>query len=112
MHYELAKFLRRWNIHSYQEIRLLLLFCQNPDFNGTYYQFCKRLYLGDCAQLEEIIHRFHYNGLLENCGGCYKLIDRPEIRAGLDLLARAFDEPLARQQLLDSISKNHHGLRS
>ena len=112
MHYNLTKFLRRWRIESYQEIRLLLFFCQNPNFNGTYQQFCERLYLGDCAQLEEIIHHLQYSGLLEHCDGSYKLADLPEIKAGLDLLTRAFDEPLTRQQLLDSIGKNHYGLRS
>ena len=112
MHYNLAKFLRQRDIRSYQEIRLLLFLCQNPDFSGTYYQFCERLYLGDCAQLEEIIRRFHYNGLLEHRNGRYRLVDRPEIRAGLELLTRVFDEPLTRQQLLDTLSKNHYGLRS
>jgi hypothetical protein len=103
MHNEVINFLRRQGVHSYQEIRLLLFFCQHPDFAGTYHQFCERLYLGDCAMLEQIIRRFQHNGLIECHEGRYKLVDKPDVKARLELLAIAFDQPLSRQQLLASV---------
>ena len=105
MRNEVVNFLRRRRIRSYQEVRLLLFFCQHPDFAGTYNQLCERLYLGDCALLEQIINRLHHTDLIECCEGCYKLADKPEVKAELELLALAFNEPLTRQQLLASIAK-------
>ncbi len=105
LHRKTTHFLQRQGIRSYQEMRVLLFFCRQPDFAGTCADFCERLYLGDCALLERIIHRFKNNGLLEQCDGCYKLADQPGLKTELDRLARAFDEPLTRQQILASISQ-------
>lgn len=107
MYDEVLRFVGRLGIRSYLEIRLLLFLWQHPEFSGTYEQLCQRLYIGDCPLLEQIIHRFHQNGLIEECEGCYKLADHPEVKANLAGLAQAFDHPLTRQQLLAGVARRY-----
>jgi len=70
---------------------------------GTSQEFAERLYLGHTPLLEEIITDLHKVGLLDQVENCYKLHDEPDIRLCLQHLARAFEDPLVRQKILDEI---------
>jgi hypothetical protein len=100
MYDEVLDFVRRQGICSYQEIRLLLFLWQHPEFSGTYRQFCEGLYVGDCPMMERIIANLLERGVIERCGGCYKLAEQPELRSKLSQLAQAIEQPHSRQQLL------------
>lgn len=105
MYDEVLDFVRRQGIRSYQEIRLLLFLGQHPEFAGTYRQFCEYLYVGDCPLMEQLIANLQERGVIENCGDCYKLAERTELRQNLERLALALEHPLTRQQLLTGLGR-------
>jgi predicted transcriptional regulator len=107
MYEAVLDFVQRQGIRSYQEIRLLLFLWQHPKFAGTYQQFCDCLYVGDCPLMEQIITRLRDQGVIESCDGCYKLADRAELNVSLERLAQAFEQPLARQQLLAGLERQY-----
>jgi hypothetical protein len=53
--------------------------------------------------VEKIIADLHRAGLLERLGQHCRLLDEPSLRASLHFLARAFENPLTRQELLDQV---------
>lgn len=105
MYDEVLDFVRRLGIRSYQEIRLLLFLGRQPEFAGTYQQFCECLYMGDCPLMEQMIDNLQARGILENCGGCYRLAEETELRQSLAGLARVLEHPLTRQQLLTGLGR-------
>lgn len=102
----IANFIRARRIDSFQKLRLLLLLHQNPKMKGTQEELAKRLHLGHIFPLEDIITGLHRAGLLNCVGNHFTLQDEPEIREGLHYLARAFENPLTRLELLDQL-KSH-----
>jgi len=99
-------YLRTKNIDSFQKLRLLLLLHQNPHWRGTSQELAHRLQLGDTLLIESIIADLHQTGLIERVDNQYRLPDEPEIRSQLDYLARAFEHPLTRQELLKQVKPN------
>lgn len=96
-------YLRTKNIDSFQKLRLLLLLHQNPHWRGTSQELAQRLHLGDTSLIESIIADLHQAGLIDQVDNQYKLPDEPEIRSQLQYLARAFEHPLVRQELLKQV---------
>ena len=96
-------YLRTKNIDSFQKLRLLLLLHQHPHWCGTSQELAQRLHLGDTSLIEGIIADLHQAGLIDQVDNQYKLPDEPEIRSQLQYLARAFEHPLIRQELLKQV---------
>jgi hypothetical protein len=101
----LANFIRVMQIDSFQKLRVLLFLHQYPDFNGTGHQFAERLSLGDVALLERIIRDLRQVGLVVCTDKGCKLRNESQLRSCLLGLARAFEDPLARQDILDRVRK-------
>lgn len=101
-----ANFIRAMRIDSFQKLRVLLFLHQHPDFNGTGHQFAERLSLGDVALLEQIIHDLRQVGLITCTDRGCTLRNEPQLRSCLLYLARAFEDPLARQDILDRVRKD------
>ena len=99
-----ASFIRVKRIDSFQKLRFLLFLRQRPELTGTSRVFAELLYLGDVRLLEEIITDLQMAGLVDCVGeNRYKLCDEPDVRSGLQYLARAFEDPLARQEILAQV---------
>jgi hypothetical protein len=98
-----VNFLRTRRIDSFQKLHFLLFLHRYPDMKGTCQEFAARLHLGDLALVEKIIADLHRAGLLERLGQHCRLLDEPSLRASLHFLARAFENPLTRQELLDQV---------
>lgn len=96
-------YLRTKNIDSFQKLRLLLLLHQHPHWRGTSQELAQRLHLGDTSLIESIIADLHQAGLIDQVDNQYRLPDEPEIRSQLQYLARAFEHPLIRQELLKQV---------
>ena len=64
------------------------------------------MHFGDTLLLEEIITDLQKTELLQETEHGWQLSDNPEVRAGLEHLARAFEDPLARQSLLEQIKRS------
>lgn len=96
-------YLRTKNIDTFQKLRLLLLLHQHPHWRGTSQELAQRLHLGDTSLIESIIADLHQAGLIDQVDNQYRLPDEPEIRSQLQYLARAFEHPLTRQELLKQV---------
>lgn len=99
-------YIRTNNIDSFQKLRLLLFLHQHPHVKATSQEFANRLHLGDTLLIENIITDLHQAGLIDQVDNRYKLPDKPEVRSQLQHLARAFEHPLTRQELLKQVKLN------
>lgn len=98
-----ASFIRAKHIDSFQKLCFLLFLHQHPDLIGTSQEFAERLYLGDVQLLEEIITDLQMVGLVDCVENRYKLRNEPNVRSRLQYLARSFEDPLSRQEILDQV---------
>ena len=98
-----ARFIDAMHIDSFQKLCFLLFLHRHPDLTGSSHEFAELLYLGDVRLLEEIITDLRTVGLVDSVENRYKLCDEPDVRSHLRYLVRAFEDPLARQQILDQV---------
>ena len=101
-----AKFIRASQIDSFQKLRFLLFIYQHPALTGTIKEFGSCLYFGDTPITEKIIADLCQAGLLDCAEGRYRLCQNPEVNSCLACLSSTFDDPLARQRILDQV--RHH----
>ena len=101
----ITDFLHSRQINSFQKLRILLFMAQHPHRLGTSQQWAEWLYLGDSFFLEKILRELRQVGLI-NCRpeGC-TLANEAEIKTHLKALGRIFNDPLARQTLLQHVSR-------
>jgi hypothetical protein len=98
-----ARFVRARRIDSFQKLRFLLFLHHHPDLSGTSQQFAEHLFWGDTLLLEQMIRDLQKVGLVECVGDHCRLHNQPEVRSCLQCLASAFEDPLARQKMLDQV---------
>ncbi len=101
-----AKFIRGKRINSFQKLHFLLFLYQHPHLTGTRNQLAKRLHFGDLPLLEEIVNDLRISGLLDCAEDSCRLRDEPEVRLCLECLTTVFEDPLARQELLDQVGSH------
>jgi hypothetical protein len=99
----IASFIRVKHIDSFQKLCFLLFLHQHPELTGTSREFSERLYFGDVRLLEEIIADLQMVGLVDCVENGYKLHNGPDVRSCLQYLTGAFEDPLARQEILDQV---------
>jgi hypothetical protein len=99
----IASFIRVKHIDSFQKLCFLLFLHQHPELTGTSREFSERLYFGDVPLLEEIIADLQMVGLVDCVENGYKLHNGPDVRSCLQYLTGAFEDPLARQEILDQV---------
>ena len=93
------------HVDSFQKLRLLLFLHHHPNLQGTSQELAERSFLGHTPFFEILITELNNAGLVEQIGNHYKLPDHPEVKLFLQGLARLFEDPLARQQILDQVSR-------
>jgi hypothetical protein len=101
-----VKFIKAKHIDSFQKLIFLLFLYQHPGIQGTSQEFGTRLYLGNTGLSEKIFAELQQAGLVDQIENGFKLHDGADIDPDLRRLAQAFEDPLARQQLLNQVS--HH----
>ncbi|HMR65576.1 MAG TPA: hypothetical protein PKE64_16330 [Anaerolineae bacterium] len=99
----LLSFLVTRQINSIQKLNFLLFLYRNPYRTGTIRDFALWLYWGNELVLEGIINELRKVNLIISEGEQYGLSPAPEIRHELENLAQTFDDPLARQILIDRL---------
>ncbi len=99
----ITNFIHTKQIDSFQKLNFLLFLQQHPETLGTSQEFAQRLYLGDTLLVENIIGDLQKAGLLVRNKQRWQLSDKPDIKANLQHLAREFENPLARQELLAQV---------
>jgi hypothetical protein len=98
----LANFIRDKQIDSFSKLRFLLFLRQNPHLRGGIQQLAERMYI-EAPLVEKLITDLRRVGLLEGEKNDYILPNEPHLKLYLESLARAFEQPLARQELLEQI---------
>jgi hypothetical protein len=100
---EITQFIQTRHIDSYQKLRVLIFFFEHPNSSWTGPQIGTRLYLGDGPLLDKIVADLQA-GLVDCMANHYRLRNEVSIRLPLQHLIQTYENPLARQQILDSIS--------
>lgn len=103
MNEEMANHKLARHIDSFQKLQFLLFLGKHPDMKASCREFGEHLYFGPTPLMDQIIGQLHSAGLVERVENCYQLCREPEILAGLQHLAGAFENPLTRQQMLDQV---------
>ena len=109
MNEQATKFIRARQIDSFQKLRFLLFIYQHPTLTGTIQDFASQLYLGETPILEKIVLDLCQSGLLESVGNRFKLHSDPDVKLCLACLSKVFDDPLARQGVLDQVRHSPPG---
>ena len=107
MTYNLRRYLQHIGIDSLQKLNFLLFLSQNPGLNGTVQEYARWLYFGDEVLLEKIILDLQMVGLVDHHKDSYSLCCDPSTKLYLQSLVEIFDDPLARQELLQVVQHNH-----
>lgn len=107
----LADFIQIWHIDSFQKLRLVLFLQQHPNWWGTSQEFACQLHLGNVPLVEQIIRELRMVGLVDGVADRYKLRDNPDVNLSFQCLARAVEDPLERQAVLDRITVSEHSER-
>lgn len=93
-------------LDSFQKLYFLLFLHHHPDMTGTCREFAEHLYLGNSPVLEKIISELCWAGFVQQVENRYKLQDQPDVKTYLNQLARSFEDPLTRQQLLGQVNRH------
>lgn len=101
-----ANFIQARRIDSFQKLRFVLFLHHHPDLSETDQEFAEHLYLGDTRLLAQIIRDLQQVGLVDCEEKRCRLHHQPEVSSCLQCLARAFEDPLARQTILDQVRSN------
>lgn len=100
--------LTQWQIDSSQKLYFLLFLHTHPQLRGTGRELAEHAFMGDTPQADRIIADLQQIGLLDRVDNGYRLRQTPEIKAGLQELAHAFEQPLSRQRLLETVKHRGH----
>ena len=104
---KITQFIQTRRIDSYQKLRVLLFFHDHADSSWSSPQLAARLYLGEGPLLEEIIADLQAAGLVDCDARRCRLRDEAGLRAKLQNLVKTCENPLARQEILDSIRRHN-----
>ncbi|MCP4363308.1 MAG: hypothetical protein GY796_35360 [Chloroflexi bacterium] len=103
MNETVTRFIHRRHIDSFQKLYVLLFLAQHPESKGTSQKLAEQLFLGDISLLEKIKVDLQQVGLLIDEDFGWELTNEPDIRRSLEYLVKVFEQPLARQKLLEEI---------
>lgn len=98
-----VNYLRTKQIDSFQKLRLLLFLYQHPEVKGTQRELGEQLYLGDTLLLTALLADLDKAGLLEQGENGYRLCSEPDITSFVQNLARAFEHPVTRLEILNHV---------
>lgn len=104
----LTDFVRTKQIDSFQKLRFLLFLQENPETQGTCQEFAERLHLGDTLLLERIIADLFRVDLLVKVNQRWQLAAREISEDCLQELAKSFECPLTRQELLAQVIQTQY----
>lgn len=102
---EIVQFIQARHVDSFQKLRVLVFFHDHSELSWTSPQIVERLYFGDGFLLEEIIADLQAAGLVDCVANRCKLSDEAEVRSTLQHLVKTCENPLARQEILDTVRR-------
>jgi hypothetical protein len=100
---KITRFIQTRHINSYQKLRVLLFFHDHADSSWTNSQIAEQLYLGDGLLLEKIVADLQAAGLVDCVARQCRLCNETGLSVKLQQLVKTCEDPLARQEILNSI---------
>ena len=97
-------FLSVRKIDTYQKLRLILFLHKHPQTAGTCQEFAKKLHLADTVFLERIVADLEAVDLIIQADNRYCLSSDPDVRQYLGELSKAYDDPVARQDIIRQVN--------
>jgi hypothetical protein len=104
------QFIKGRHIDSFQKLRFVLFLHQNPELIGTCQEFAAQLYLGDVSLLEKIVADLGRVGLVDCMEDRFWLTKNPDVDSCLKSLTHAYEDPLARQGILNLVRYREQGV--
>lgn len=92
-------------IDSWTKLYVLMWFCDHPSQQLTAADLAHRLCLGDTTTCRQVLESLQQAGFFVEQEGRWALSRAPEVEACLEHLRRRFLDPLARQDLIESIRR-------
>lgn len=102
-----CEFIPSHGIDSFLKLRVLFSLHQLPSHSATLQELSERLFVGDSALLQQTVADLACHGLVQSTAERCTLDEQPEIAYCLRCLTKTFDDPWARQGLLDWIAAAH-----
>jgi hypothetical protein len=102
---EIVQFIQARRIDSFQKLRVLIFFHEHAESSWSSPQIVERLYLGDGPLLEKIIADLQAAGLVDCVANYCKLSNDVGVRLPLQHLVKTCENPLARQEILDTVRR-------
>ena len=99
----IAAYIRAKHIDSVAKLQFLLFLYDHPTFRGNRRDFAQQTYFGGIPLLETIIDDLTKVGLIDCTEGNYLLHDDSDVKKNLATLAHAYDDPVARQEIIGYI---------
>lgn len=102
-------FVSDYKIDSYLKLRILFLLHAQPQCSMSLDELCDQLFVADRRMLQQLVSELCQHGLLDSEGARWSGSSQPAVAYCLSCLKRAFDDPLARQRLLDQVCERDKG---
>lgn len=99
----LCCFIANCKINSYRKLILLLFFFQHPDRAGTSEDLAHWLHLGSSFFIEDLLIELEGEEIIVQERGYYRLANKLKGQQCTECLLTHFEDPLARQNLLEQI---------
>lgn len=100
-----ATYIKTNHIDSFPKLQFLLFLYQHPNMKGTSQEFAQRSYLGNVSLVEKIISDLQSVGLVDYVEERYQLHNESDVQLQLQNLAKTFENPLDRLELLDTLKQ-------
>lgn len=97
-------FVNNRKIDSYLKLRILLTMHEHSQQSLSLDELCEQFFVADRPALEQLMIDLCQQGLLDCNGARWTSSSQPDVVYCLTCLERTFDDPLARQRLLDQIA--------
>jgi hypothetical protein len=100
-----ATYIKAKHIDSLPKLQFLLFLHKHPNLKGTSQEFALHSYLGSVLLVEKIISDLQCVGLVECVEERYQLHNESDVQLQLQDLAKAFEHPLDRLELIDTLKQ-------
>lgn len=97
-------FISDYKIDSYLKLRVLLALYDYPQHSLSLDELCEQFFVADRRALERLVGELCQQRLLACKGARWTGSSQPAVAYCLACLERTFDDPLARQRLLDQVA--------
>lgn len=106
MNDNVKSFVRNRQIDSFQKLRMLLYVFEHPHSIETCQDLANHLFL-ETPLVERIVRELQRAGLIHQVQSKYTVSDEPDVHLCLQQISNSFNDPVARQRVLECIRNDN-----